>query len=128
MAKKLNKYFFDADAVNAAVSKAREHAAAQDKPLNLARVALYLGITTEEFHSLIDNCDANGGSLTKEALSVLKQAKQEAQADICDRLADKGNVTGYMFIGKCHHGMIETERREVEFKGVVFQGEGEIPD
>ena len=128
MAKKLNKYFFDADAVNAAVSKAREHAAALGKPLNISRIALNLGITTEEMNTIVAECANNGEGLTAEAIAILKMAKQESRADLEDELAEGGNRTGFMFLGKVNHGMIETERKEVEFKGVVFQGEDEIPD
>ena len=55
-------------------------------------------------------------------------AKQESRADLEDCLADKGNTTGYMFLGKVNHGMVETTRAEVTMKGVRFTGEDEIPE
>lgn len=128
MSKKPKRYFFDPDAVNAAVARAREHSNALGKPLNIARVALNLGVTTSELNDLIHCYETNAEGLTADSIEVLKRAKQEAEADICDFLADKGNVTGYMFLGKCHHGMVETERKEIEFKGVVFADEDSVPD
>lgn len=120
---------FDIDEINEAVRKAREHAAAHGKPLNMARVALNLGITSDELVYALHELEARKGDERAQlAVNAIKKAKQESRADLEDNLADKGNVTGYMFLGKVNHGMIETTHNEVTFKGVRFSGEDEIPE
>lgn len=122
------KHFTDVDEVNAAVSRAREHSAERGKPLNLARIALNLGLTNSEMDDLIKEYATSEDERARECAEILKRAKQESRADLEDCLADKGNTTGYMFLGKVNHGMVEKTVAEVTMKGVRFTGEDEIPD
>ncbi len=126
-----NERIFDVDQIVAAVDKARHHAAERGKPLNLARIALYLGQTSNEFEAMICDLDEKakqGDERAQTLLSAIKNAKQESRADLEDCLADKGNTTGYIFLGKVNHGMVETTRQEIDFKGVIFEGEENVPD
>ena len=120
--------FFDVDEVKAAIDKARKHAAERGKPLGIARIALNLGLTNSEMDHIIENYAASEDERAQAVAQVLKRAKQESRADLEDCLADKGNTTGYMFLGKVNHGMVEKTVAEVTMKGVRFTGEDEIPD
>lgn len=119
----------DADEVLVAVNRAREHAEAKGKPLLMSRVALFLGLTSDELVEIVKELEAKKDDEGAQAVCrALKRAKQESRADLEDCLADKGNTTGYMFLGKVNHGMVETTRAEVTFKPVRFSNEEEIPD
>lgn len=124
----MEKRFTDVDEVLVAIEKARKHAEERGKPLNLSRVALYLGMTTQDLYNVVEGYEKSDDELAQAVVRALKMAKQESRADLEDCLADKGNTTGYIFLGKVNHGMVETTRAEVEFKGVQFVGEDEIPD
>lgn len=126
---RLEKRIIDVDEVAVAVEKARAHSQALGKPLNLSRVALLLGITTDELGKFMDTYAEDKDDERAQAVArAIKMAKQESRADLEDCLADKGNTTGYMFLGKVNHGMVETTRAEVTMKGVRFTGEDEIPE
>ena len=119
----------DPDEVIVAVNRARACSEAKGKPLNMARVALELGLTSDELVEIVRELEAKTGDERAQAVCrAIKMAKQETRADLEDCLADKGNTTGYMFLAKCNHGMVETSRQEVEFKGVIFADESEVPD
>ena len=124
----MEKRFTDVDEVLVAIEKAREHAQEHGKPLNLSRVALYLGMTTTDLYNVVEDYGKSDDERAKAVCNALKMAKQESRADLEDCLADKGNTTGYIFLGKVNHGMVETTRAEVKFKGVRFVGEDEIAD
>lgn len=125
----MEKRIIDVDEVAVAVEKARAHSQALGKPLNLSRVALLLGITTDELGKFMDTYAEDKDDERAQAVArAIKMAKQESRADLEDCLADKGNTTGYMFLGKVNHGMVETTRAEVTMKGVRFTGEDEIPE
>ena len=118
----------DVDEVESAISKARAHAEERGKPLNLARVALNLGLTNSEMDQIIDSYASSGDERAQAVAKTLKMAKQETFAGLTDCVADKGNTTGYMFLLKCNHGMVETTRSEVTLKPVRFSNEDEIPE
>lgn len=119
----------DADEVLEAVNRAREHAEAKGKPLLMSRVALFLGLTSDELVEIVNELQGKKDDESAQAVCrALKRAKQESRADLEDCLADKGNTTGYMFLGKVNHGMVETTRSEVTFKPVRFSDEDEIPE
>ncbi|MBQ9860867.1 MAG: hypothetical protein IJO75_01270 [Clostridia bacterium] len=124
----MEKRFTDVDEVLIAIEKARKHAEERGKPLNLSRIALYLGMTTQDLYNVVEGYEKSDDEGAQAVVRVLKMAKQESRADLEDCLADKGNTTGYIFLGKVNHGMVETTRAEVKFKGVQFVGEDEIPD
>lgn len=124
----MEKRFTDVDEVLVAIEKARKHAEERGKPLNLSRIALYLGMTTQDLYNVVEGYEKSDDERAQAVAGALKMAKQESRADLEDCLADKGNTTGYIFLGKVNHGMVETTRAEVEFKGVQFVGEDEIPD
>ncbi len=116
----------DADQVYAAIEKAREHAQLLGKPLQLDRVAVFLGVGHEELSRLMsyDGEDADRRSIAH----ALKMAKQECRADLFDALSDKGNVSGYMFQGKVNHGMVDTPQSRVDLVPVVFVGTDTVLD
>lgn len=118
----------DVDEVKAAIDAAREHANERGKPLAIARIALNLGLTNSEMDAIIVKYAASEDERAQAVAKALKRAKQESRADLEDCLADKGNTTGYMFLGKVNHGMVEKTVAEVMMKGVRFTGEDEIPD
>ena len=122
------KHFTDIDEVIVAIDKARNHAAERGKPLCLARIALNLGVTSDEMGQIIKSYENSEDERARAVARALKIAKQETFADLTDCVADKGNTTGYMFLLKCNHGMVETTRQEVEFKGVIFADEDSVPD
>lgn len=124
----MEKRFTDVDEVLVAIEKAREHAAERGKPLNLSRIALNLGMTTQDLYNVVENYNESDDDGAQAVVRALKMAKQESRADLEDCLADKGNVTGYMFLGKVNHNMVETTRNEIDIKSVRFVGEDEIPD
>lgn len=124
----MEKRFTDVDEVIVAIEKAREHAAEHGKPLNLSRIALYLGMTTEDLHNTVENYAKSDDERAQAVYNAIKMAKQESRADLEDCLADKGNTTGYIFLGKVNHGMVETTHNEVTIKPVRFCGEDKIPD
>lgn len=124
----MEKRIIDVDEVAVAVEAARAHAQALGKPLNLSRVALNLGMTTQDLYNIVEGYEKSDDERAQAVARALKMAKQESRADLEDCLADKGNTTGYMFLGKVNHGMVEKTRNEVEFKGVRFVGEDEIPE
>ncbi len=116
----------DVDMVYAAITKAREHAQALGKPLQLDRVALFLGVNHEAVSAMLNY---TGDDEAKKAVAnALKMAKQESRADLVDALSDKGNVTGYMFQGKVNHGMVEATQHTVTLTPVTFINEDKIPD
>jgi hypothetical protein len=95
----------------------------------MARVALYMGLTSDELAEVVKELERDKDDEQAQAVCrALKMARQESRADLEDRLADKGNTTGYIFLGKVNHGMVETTHAEVTMKGVRFTGEDEIPD
>lgn len=116
----------DADRVRAAVAKARRHAKSLGKPLQLDRVALFLGINHGEIAELM-NYDGDDGE-RRAIADTLKQAKQESRADLMDALSDKGNVTGYIFQGKVNHALVETTTHDLRFVPVRFTDEDGIAD
>lgn len=124
----MEKRFTDVDEVRVAVENARKHAEERGKPLNLSRIALNLGMTTQDLYNIVEDYEKSDDERAQAVARAIKMAKQESRADLEDCLADKGNTTGYIFLGKVNHGMVETTRAEVEFKGVRFSGEDEIPD
>ena len=116
----------DVDMVYAAIEKAREHALALGKPVQLDRVAVFLGVNHE---ALCKMMDYEGDDEDRQAIvQALKMVKQESRADIMDCLSDKGNVTGYIFQGKANHGMVEAVDHNVNISPVRFVGLDEIPD
>lgn len=116
----------DFDRVAEAIAKAREHAERLGKPLQLDRVAVFLGVNYQTIDEMMayDGTDEGRRAIA----AALKMAKQESRADIMDRLSDKGNVTGYIFQGKANHNMVETVAHEVNVKAVTFTNEDQIPD
>ncbi len=118
----------DVDEVKAAIDAARAHANERGKPLGIARIALNLGLTNSEMDEIIVKYASSEDERAQAVAQALKRAKQESRADLEDCLADKGNTTGYMFLGKVNHGMVETTKAEVTMKGVRFTGEDDILD
>lgn len=116
----------DPDRVEVAIAKAREHAKKLGKPLQLDRVALFLGVNHQAVEEMMEYDGEDEAQAT--IAYALKMAKQESRADIQDCLSDKGNVTGYIFQGKANHGMVETTTHEINIKPVTFIGADEIPD
>lgn len=126
-----NSTFWDAEHIRAAVEKARNHADERGKPLNLARVALYLGITSHDMTAIISDFEQRakrGDENAAEIVRAFKMAHQEVRADLEDCLAGDGNKGGYIFLGKVNHKMVETTAHEVTMKGVSFIGGDDIPD
>ena len=116
----------DVDYVLAAVTKAREHARERGKPIQLDRVAVFLGVSYEDVNAMMNY---EGQDEERVAIrNALKSVKQESRADIVDALSDKGNVTGYIFQGKVNHGMVETTAHDVRFTPVTFEGADEVPE
>lgn len=116
----------DVDMVYAAIEKAREHAQALGKPIQLDRVAVFLGVSYSEIDAAMAY---DGGDEERQAIArALKTTKQESRADIVDALSDKGNVTGYIFQGKVNHGMIEATQNNINISPVVFTGMDDILD
>jgi len=118
----------DFERVQAAIDKAREHAQDLGKPIQLDRVALYLGVNAEEMSQWLRDAESSKDERKKLIAKSLKMAKQEGRADIMDALSDKGNVTGFIFQGKANHGMIETMAHDVKFSAVNFVGEDGIKE
>lgn len=117
---------WDADKVQAAIQKAREHAQTLGKPIQLDRVAVFLGVNRETITAMMDY---EGTDEAKTAMAnALKMAKQESLADVQDCLSDKGNVVGYIFQARTNHGLVEAVEHNVKITPVRFIGEGEIPD
>ena len=114
----------DIDMVYAAIEKAREHALTLGKPLQLDRVALFLGVNHEAISAMM-NYDGEDECQIAVA-NALKMAKQESRADIQDCLSDKGNVTGFIFQAKANHGLVEAVEHNVNVAAVRFVGEDEI--
>lgn len=126
-----NSTYWDADHITAAIQKARNHAEKQGKPLNLARIALCLGTTSQDLVSVLNDFEAkakNGDENAAQVAHALKMAHQEVRADLEDCLAGDGNKGGYIFLGKVNHKMVETTAHEVTMKGVSFIGGDDIPD
>ncbi len=116
----------DADRVRAAVIKARRHAKALGKPLQLDRVALFLGVNHGE---IAEWMNYDGNDKERRAIAdTLKLAKQESRADLMDALSDKGNVAGYIFQGKVNHNMVETTAHDLRFVPVRFTDEDAVAD
>ena len=116
----------DADYVYAAIQKAREHAQKLGKPIQLDRVAVFLGVSYEDVNAMMNYDGDDEGRVA--IRNALKNVKQESRADLVDALSDKGNVTGYIFQGKVNHGMVETTAHDVRFTPVKFEGADEIPE
>lgn len=116
------------DEANVAISKAREFAEANGKPLNLSRVALALGLTTADLDHTIDDYANSGDERKRETAQILRLAKEENRANLTDFVADKGNVSGYMFLARVNHGMVETTRADVTLRPISFTSEDEIED
>ena len=116
----------DVDMVYAAIEKAREHALALGKPVQLDRVAVFLGVNRETINEMMNY---DGTDEDRQAIvHALKMVKQESLADLHDCLSDKGNVTGYMFQCKTNHGMVEAVDHNVNISPVRFVGLDEIQD
>ena len=129
----MKQKWIDPDEIYCAINRAREHAQANDKPLLMSRVALELGLTSQDLAKLLERLEQkeqkDGGDEHTQAMAhALKMAKQECEADLVDRIADKGNVVGYIFLGKANHGMVETSRQEVFFPSGRFEGEDDLED
>ena len=117
---------FDVDLVFAAIEKAREHAEKLGKPLQLDRVAVFLGVNHEAISAMMDY---RGEDEAKQAVAnALKMAKQESRADLMDCMSDKGNVVGYIFQGKANHGMVEHTAHDVSIAPVQFIGGENLPE
>ena len=79
------------------------------KNKTLSGLAVYLGTTTETLRRY-ERIDENG-----EFSWIVKKAKTVIEYDLVRRmLEDRGNVIKYMFLLKCNHGYVETEKRPVE--------------
>lgn len=118
----------DADDVEVAIIKARAHAQERGKPLNLARVALNLGLTNSEMDQIIESYASSDDERAQAVAKTLKMAKQESRADLEDCMAEGGNRGGFIFLGKVNHNMVETTHADITFKPVRFSNEDEIPD
>lgn len=119
----------DPDEVIVAVNRAREHAQALGKPLMLSRVALELGVTSDELNIIAGEMERKSEDENAQAICrAIKMAKQEGRADLEDFLAEGGNRGGYIFLAKVNHDMIERTQADVTFTAVRFTGEDEIPD
>ena len=116
----------DVDMVFTAIEKARKHARELGKPLQLDRVALFLGVNHEAISAMMDY---KGEDEAKQAVAnALKMAKEESRADLMDCMSDKGNVVGYIFQGKANHGMIEHTAHDVNIAPVQFIGGENLPE
>lgn len=118
-----------AEEVEIALKKAKEHAKAHGKPVLLSRVALFLGKTSDEIPRMIRRYSGENLSEEEKAIGrALQLVKQECRADLEDCLADKGNTSGFIFLGKVNHDMVERTQQDINFKPVVFTGEDDIED
>lgn len=116
----------DVDMVYAAIEKAREHALALGKPIQLDRVAVFLGVNHEAVSKMMAY---DGEDEERQAVATaLKCVKQEGRADLMDAMSDKGNVVGYIFQAKANHGMIEATQHNVNVAPVVFAGMDDVLD
>lgn len=116
----------DPDKVEAAIAKAREHAEKLGKPLQLDRVAVFLGVNHEAISAMMDY---KGEDEAKQAVAnALKMAKQESRADLMDCMSEKGNVGGFIFQGKANHDMVETTAHAVSVVPIRFVGEENLPE
>lgn len=116
----------DLDLVNVAIEKAREHAKTLGKPIQIDRVALFLGVNHD---TVCDMMNYNGDDEQRQAVAhALKMAKQESRADLLDCMSDKGNVAGYIFQGKANHGMVESVEHNVKMAPIQFIGAENIPE
>ena len=118
----------DADFVRVALAQAQAHAEKMGKPVLLSRVALYLGVTSEDLSEMIRDYPNSKDEDKREVGEALKIAKQACRADLEDCMAEGGNRGGYIFLGKVNHNMVETTQQRVEFAPIVFEDEAEIPD
>jgi DNA-binding transcriptional MerR regulator len=116
---------FDADEVRAAIDKARAHAESKETPITISRVALNLGVTTDELNIILDELERKTGDEQAQAICrTIKMARQEARADIEDRINErKSQPAGPIFLAKVNHNMIETTKADVTMHGVRFSNE-----
>ncbi len=66
---RLEKRIIDVDEVAVAVNEARAHAQALGKPLNLSRIALLLGITTDELGKMQSTYEENKDDESAQAVA-----------------------------------------------------------
>ena len=79
------------------------------KNKTLSGLAVYLETTTETLRRYEHN------DRKEEFCWIVKKAKTVIEHDLVRRmLEDRGNVIKYMFLLKCNHGYVETEKRPVE--------------
>ena len=116
----------DVDKVYAAIEKAREHALALGKPIQLDRVAVFLGVNHEAVSQMMEY--DGGDEERQEIAAALKRAKQESRADLMDAMSDKGNVVGYIFQAKANHGIVESTHHDVTISPVTFVGMDDVKE
>lgn len=116
----------DVDMVYAAIEKARKHALELGKPIQLDRVAVFLGVNHEAVSKMMDY---DGEDEERQAVSTaLKNVKQESRADLMDAMSDKGNVVGYIFQARANHGLQETTNHNVTVAPVTFIGMDDVKE